>query len=86
MPWLRAGGSAAPDRAEKDQGRFEPWLNADLASALNFEAVNQGVCFQTDDFKEGVQAFLEKRKAQFQENEPIVPERNRRRSILIQAG
>jgi 2-(1,2-epoxy-1,2-dihydrophenyl)acetyl-CoA isomerase len=38
----------------------------DLASALEFEAVNQGDCFKSQDFQEGVRAFLEKRKPQFQ--------------------
>jgi 2-(1,2-epoxy-1,2-dihydrophenyl)acetyl-CoA isomerase len=40
-------------------------LNSDLASALEFEAVNQAACFHSADFREGVTAFLEKRKAVF---------------------
>jgi 2-(1,2-epoxy-1,2-dihydrophenyl)acetyl-CoA isomerase len=40
-------------------------LQSDLASALDFEAVNQAACFQSDDFLEGVSAFLQKRKAKF---------------------
>ncbi|HET9530266.1 MAG TPA: enoyl-CoA hydratase [Blastocatellia bacterium] len=39
---------------------------SDLASALEFEAVNQGACFRSQDFAEGVRAFLEKRKPVFQ--------------------
>jgi len=41
---------------------------SDLASALEFEAVNQGDCFRSADFKEGVAAFLQKRKAVFTGN------------------
>ena len=40
-------------------------LKSDLAAALEFEAINQGDCFRSEDFKEGVAAFLEKRKPQF---------------------
>lgn len=40
-------------------------MQSDLAAALEFEAVNQGDCFRSRDFKEGVAAFLEKRKAVF---------------------
>jgi 2-(1,2-epoxy-1,2-dihydrophenyl)acetyl-CoA isomerase len=39
---------------------------SDLASALEFEAINQQACFHSDDFVEGVKAFLEKRKPVFQ--------------------
>ena len=38
---------------------------ADLAAALDFEAVNQGACFHSPDFLEGVSAFVQKRKAVF---------------------
>ncbi len=40
-------------------------LRSDLPSALEFEAINQGECFRSADFKEGVAAFLQKRKAVF---------------------
>jgi 2-(1,2-epoxy-1,2-dihydrophenyl)acetyl-CoA isomerase len=40
-------------------------LNSNLTETLAQEAVNQGLCFQTEDFAEGVMAFLEKRKAVF---------------------
>lgn len=50
-------------------GRIKAGLNAglksDLASALDFEAVNQGICFRSEDFTEGVAAFLQKRKPIF---------------------
>jgi 2-(1,2-epoxy-1,2-dihydrophenyl)acetyl-CoA isomerase len=38
---------------------------SDLASALDFEAVNQADCFRSEDFLEGVTAFVEKRKPVF---------------------
>jgi 2-(1,2-epoxy-1,2-dihydrophenyl)acetyl-CoA isomerase len=41
-------------------------MNADLSAALDFEAVNQGDCFRSEDFAEGVAAFLQKRKPVFQ--------------------
>ncbi len=40
-------------------------LQSDLAAMLEFEAVNQGDCFRSNDFKEGVAAFLQKRKPAF---------------------
>ncbi|MCG3163993.1 MAG: Crotonyl-CoA hydratase [Acidobacteria bacterium] len=40
-------------------------MQSDIAAALEFEAVNQGDCFRSNDFKEGVAAFLQKRKAVF---------------------
>jgi 2-(1,2-epoxy-1,2-dihydrophenyl)acetyl-CoA isomerase len=58
--------TAAPIALRKIKEGLNHGLNSDLASALDFEAVNQGECFQSDDFAEGVRAFLEKRKASFQ--------------------
>lgn len=40
-------------------------LRSGLAEALEFEALHQGDCFRSDDFKEGVAAFLQKRKPHF---------------------
>ncbi len=40
-------------------------IKNDLAGQLDFESFAQGVCRQTEDHREGVKAFMEKRKAQF---------------------
>ncbi|MBX6378954.1 MAG: enoyl-CoA hydratase/isomerase family protein, partial [Clostridia bacterium] len=40
-------------------------VNADLAEVLEYEAYAQSLCFLTEDHREGVQAFLEKRPARF---------------------
>lgn len=40
-------------------------MRHDLAEALDNEAVKQADCFRSEDFKEGVRAFLEKRKPNF---------------------
>lgn len=37
----------------------------DLAAALEFEGYLQGICLGTEDFKEGVASFLEKREPKF---------------------
>ncbi len=57
---------AAPIALRKIKEGLNHGLVSDLASALEFEAVNQGACFHSEDFMEGVKAFLEKRKASFQ--------------------
>jgi len=36
-----------------------------LRSALEFETFAQGICKDTDDYREGVKAFVEKRAAVF---------------------
>jgi len=40
-------------------------LNMDTESAFNFEADLFGLCFATEDQKEGMEAFVAKRKAEF---------------------
>jgi 2-(1,2-epoxy-1,2-dihydrophenyl)acetyl-CoA isomerase len=40
-------------------------LDADLRAGLEFETFAQGICRETEDAKEGVRAFVEKRAPQF---------------------
>jgi len=40
-------------------------MNVDLPSGLDFEAQGFSLCFETEDQKEGMKAFMEKRKAVF---------------------
>jgi len=40
-------------------------VNTDLPTAIEFEGYAQGICFGTEDAKEGMAAFLEKREPQF---------------------
>jgi enoyl-CoA hydratase/carnithine racemase len=37
----------------------------DLEPQLEFETLAQRICFQTEDFKEGITSFLEKREPKF---------------------
>src|SRR6266516_1724753 len=44
---------------EKIKAGLNNGMQSDLASALDFEAVNQSACFHSPDFIEGVTAFLQ---------------------------
>ena len=50
---------------EKIKAGLNNSARSDLASALDFEAVNQDACLHSPDFIEGVTAFMQKRKAVF---------------------
>lgn len=53
---------------EKIKAGLNQNLHSALADALEFEAVNQDECFHSDDFIEGITAFMQKRKAIFNQN------------------
>jgi 2-(1,2-epoxy-1,2-dihydrophenyl)acetyl-CoA isomerase len=40
-------------------------LNSDLRSALEFETYAQNICSETEDAREGIRAFVEKRTPHF---------------------
>ena len=41
-------------------------VDADLRSALEFETFAQNICYETEDSREGVRAFVEKREPKFE--------------------
>ncbi len=56
---IASGGSVAFELAREAVHRG---LTNDLETQLYFETYAQGLCFNSEDFREGVKAFLEKRK------------------------
>ena len=50
--------------------KIKAGLNQNLYSALEYEAVNQDECFHSADFIEGITAFMQKRKAIFNQDYP----------------
>ena len=53
---------------EKIKAGLNQHLYSALADALEFEAVNQDECFHSADFIEGITAFMQKRKAIFNQD------------------
>lgn len=59
---LAGGARRALGLIKRDLNRA---LSVDLETALDYEAYTQEIAGQTDDFREGVMAFVEKRSARF---------------------
>ncbi len=57
--------SRAPIAVQLSKTAVNEGLNMDLASGIAYEAEVFGLCFATEDQKEGMTAFVEKRKAHF---------------------
>lgn len=57
--------SRAPVAVQLSKAAVNEGLNMDLASGIAYEAEVFGLCFATVDQKEGMTAFVEKRKANF---------------------
>jgi 2-(1,2-epoxy-1,2-dihydrophenyl)acetyl-CoA isomerase len=53
---------------EKIKAGLNQNLHSALAEALEFEAVHQNECFHSPDFIEGITAFMQKRKAVYNQN------------------
>lgn len=60
---IASGPSVAVELTKRGMYRG---LTSDYASQLDFETYAQNMCFQTEDFKESIVAFREKRKPRFQ--------------------
>ena len=60
---IAANGPVAVRLAKSAANRA---LDTDLISGLEYEADQFALCFSTEDAREGMGAFVEKRKAQFQ--------------------
>jgi enoyl-CoA hydratase/carnithine racemase len=56
---------AAPMALQLAKKALYQGLDSDLVSQLHFEQLGQSTCFRSEDFREGTQSFLEKRKPVF---------------------
>lgn len=58
--------SQAPLAVEMSKKVMNEGINMSISQGLDYEAVSFGALFSTDDQKEGMQAFINKRKAKFE--------------------
>ena len=57
--------SKAPVAVQLAKDAINRGFDMNLQAGLAYEADNFGICFATDDQKEGMKAYLEKRKPAF---------------------
>ena len=58
-------GGPARSPSASPSGRSTTTWNTDLRGGLEFETFAQNICFETEDAREGIRAFVEKRPPQF---------------------
>ena len=63
--WAEQLADKAPLALRYSKDALNKAMQNDLADQISYEAYLQNMCIISADAKEGVQAFLEKRKAQF---------------------
>jgi enoyl-CoA hydratase/carnithine racemase len=56
---------AAPMPLQLAKKALYQGLDSDLVSQIQFEQLGQSTCFKSEDFREGIKAFLEKRRPVF---------------------
>ena len=56
---------AAPIPLQLAKKALYQGLDSDLVTQIQFEQLGQSTCFKSEDFKEGIKAFLEKRRPLF---------------------
>jgi enoyl-CoA hydratase len=65
LKWAEKIASKSPKALETQKDIINKWMTADLETAIDFSINTVGLNWATNDQKEGMGAFIEKRKAHF---------------------